>query len=169
MADDRKIAISSSNHVGPDEVARHTFATSRRGFDPAEVRAFLEEVARELSAAHEREEQLEKDIMEAEHRAAHPVLDDETLTTALGQETAQVLRAAHEAASNLLKKAEAGAAELVANAERRDTQSRADAERASAEQAVRERGRSAARVGEARLGGFDRAVESRVSIDGRAG
>ena len=56
--------------------------------------------------------------MEAEHRAAHPVLDDETLTTALGQETAQVLRAAHEAASNLLKKAEAGAAELIANAER---------------------------------------------------
>ena len=54
MADDRKIAISSSNHVGPDEVARHTFATSRRGFDPAEVRAFLEEVARELSATLER-------------------------------------------------------------------------------------------------------------------
>lgn len=136
MAEDRTIAISSSNHLGPDEVARHTFGTSRRGFDPAEVRAFLEEVARELSSAHDREQLLEKDIADAEHRAANPVLDDETLTTALGHETAQVLRAAHDAASSLLKRAEAGSAELIASAERRDAQSRSDAERASAEQAA---------------------------------
>src|ERR1700733_2006621 len=136
MAEDRSIAISSSNRLGPDEVARHTFGTSRRGFDPSEVRAFLEEVARELSAAQDREQLLQKDIADAERRAAHPVLDEETLTTALGQETAQVLRAAHDAASSLLKKAEAEAGELVASAERRESQSRADAERASAEQAA---------------------------------
>jgi DivIVA domain-containing protein len=136
MAEDRTIAISSSNHLGPDEIARHTFGTSRRGFDPNEVRTFLEEVARELSSAQERERLLEKDIAEAEHRAAHPVLDEETLTTALGQETAQVLRAAHDAASNLLKRAEARASELITSAERRESQARSDAERASAEQAA---------------------------------
>jgi DivIVA domain-containing protein len=134
MAEDRTIAISSSNHLGPDEVARHTFGTSRRGFDPGEVRAFLEEVARELSAAQDREQLLQKDITEAEHRAANPVLDEETLTTALGQETAQVLRAAHDAAGSLLKRAEAQAGELIASAERRESQARSDAERASAEQ-----------------------------------
>jgi DivIVA domain-containing protein len=136
MADDRTIAISSTNHVGPDEVARHTFATSRRGFDPAEVRSFLEEVARELSAAQDREQQLQKDIAEAEHRAAHPVLDENTLTTALGEETANVLRAAHDAASNLMKRAEAEAADLIASAERRESQARSEAERAAAEQAA---------------------------------
>ena len=136
MAEDRTIAISSSNHLGPDEIARHTFGTSRRGFDPNEVRAFLEEVARELSSAQERERLLEKDIAEAEHRAENPVLDEETLTTALGQETAQVLRAAHDAASNLLKRAEAKASELITSAERRESQARSDAERASAEQAA---------------------------------
>ena len=136
MAEDRKIAISSSNRLGPDEVARHTFATVRRGFDPAEVRAFLEEVSRELTAAGEREQQLHEDVAEAEERAAHPVLDEETLTTAVGQETARVLRAAHDAANDMTKKAEAQASELLAEAERRETQARADAERASAEQAA---------------------------------
>jgi DivIVA domain-containing protein len=136
MAEDRPIAISSSGRLGPDEVARHTFGTARRGFDPAEVRAFLEEVARELSAGHEREQQLQKDAADADERAANPVLDDETLTTALGQETARVLHAAHEAASNMLNSAKSEAAELVASAESREAQARAEAEKASAEQAA---------------------------------
>ena len=122
MAEDRLIAISSSGRLGPDEVARHTFGTVRRGFDPAEVRAFLEDVARELSSGHEREQQLKKDAADADERAANPVLDEETLTTALGQETARVLHAAHEAATDMLKRAEAQAADLVAEAERRESQ-----------------------------------------------
>jgi len=136
MADDRTIAISSTNHLGPDEVIRRTFATVRRGFDPNEVRSFLEEVARELSASLEREQGLKADVADADHRAANPVLDDETLTTALGQETARVLRAAHDAANDLMKRAEEESSELVEKAERRESQSRADAEREAAEQAT---------------------------------
>ncbi len=136
MAEDRPIAISSSGRLGPDEVARHTFGTARRGFDPAEVRAFLEEVARELSAGHDREQQLRKDAADADERAANPVLDEETLTTALGQETARVLRAAHEAANDMVNRAQSEANDLVAAAESRDAQSRAEAEKASAEQAA---------------------------------
>ncbi len=136
MAEDRPIAISSSGRLGPDEVSRHTFGTARRGFDPAEVRAFLEEVARELAAGQEREQQLRKDAAAADERAANPVLDEDTLTTALGQETARVLRAAHEAANDMVNRAQAEAADLVASAETREAESRAEAEKASAEQAA---------------------------------
>ncbi len=136
MPEDRPIAITSSNQLSPDEVSRHTFATVRRGFDPAEVRTFLEEVARAITSLQEREQQLRKEVAAAEERAAHPVVDESTLTEALGQETAKVLRAAHEAAGDLLRRAEADASERIANAERRESQSREDAERASTEQAA---------------------------------
>ena len=49
---------------------------------------------------------------DAERRAANPVLDEATLTAALGQETARVLRSAHDAATELVSKAEAEAARL---------------------------------------------------------
>jgi DivIVA domain-containing protein len=136
MAEDRTISISSSGQLGPEEVARKTFATARRGFDPIEVRAFLEEVSRALTAGQEREEEMRKEVADAEHRAAHPVLDDETLTTALGQETGRVLKVAHDAAHEVLKKAETESAEIMARAEQRESQVRADAERTAAEQAT---------------------------------
>jgi DivIVA domain-containing protein len=136
VPEDRHIAISSSNQLSPDEVSRHTFGTVRRGFDPAEVRTFLEEVARSITSLHEREQQLRNEIAEAQERAAHPVVDESTLTEALGHETAKVLRAAHEAAGELLRRAETDASERIANAERRESQAREDADRASAEQAA---------------------------------
>jgi DivIVA domain-containing protein len=136
VPEDRPISITSSNQLSPDEVSRHTFATVRRGFDPAEVRTFLEDVARSISSLHEREQQLRKEVAEAEDRAAHPVVDEQTLTDALGQETARVLRSAHEAATDLLRRAETDASERIARAESRESQAREDAERASAEQAT---------------------------------
>jgi DivIVA domain-containing protein len=111
MADDRRLRITSSR-AHPDEVARHTFGTTRRGFDPAEVRAYLEVVAGELAGAAERERELRELLAEAEHRVAYPVLDEATLTAALGQETARVLRSAHDAAADVVSRAE-GEAELL--------------------------------------------------------
>ena len=102
---DERLTISSSARVHPDEVARHTFGTTRRGFDPAEVRSFLEHVARELASA-DREQELRRALTEAETRAANPILDETTLTAALGLETARVLRSAHEAAADLVGRAE---------------------------------------------------------------
>ena len=111
------MTITTSARLHPDEVARRTFGTSRRGFEPAEVRVFLEQVAHELQAAADREDELRSAVEAAESRAAHPVLDEATLTAALGQETARVLRSAHDAAAEIMAKAEAEAGRLRAQVE----------------------------------------------------
>jgi DivIVA domain-containing protein len=116
MPEDHWMTISSSSHLAPDEVARHTFATSRRGFDPDEVRAYLENLARGLRELAEREQEFRRELEEAEGRAANPVINEETLTAALGQETARVLHSAHEASSEMLNKAQAESDRLLTDA-----------------------------------------------------
>ena len=111
MPEDR-VTIASTARLHPDEVARRTFATARRGFEPAEVRSFLEAVAREMAAAADREVEMRRAVADADHRAANPVLDEATLTAALGQETARVLRSAHDAAADLLARAESDATRM---------------------------------------------------------
>ncbi|MDE3087417.1 MAG: DivIVA domain-containing protein, partial [Acidobacteriota bacterium] len=86
MSDERRLTIGSTSRMSPDEVARHTFATARRGFETAEVRAYLELLAREIHAVTQRERELLDALADAEHRAANPVIDESTLTNALGQE-----------------------------------------------------------------------------------
>lgn len=136
MPDERRVTISStSSRTHPDEVARRTFATSRRGYDPAEVRAYLENLARELDAAAQREQELLGALGTAEHRAANPVLDEATLTSALGQETARVLRSAHDAAAELLARAEADGARVRAQAQDESDQLRVRAEQHAADRA----------------------------------
>ncbi len=55
MPEERLLSISSSSHLTPDDVARHSFGTVRRGFDPNEVRAYLESLAVSLRGVAERE------------------------------------------------------------------------------------------------------------------
>ena len=133
MSDERRLTIGSTSRMSPDEVARHTFATGRRGFDTGEVRAFLELLARELHAAAQRERELLDALADAEHRAANPVLDDSTLTNALGQETARVLKTAHDAAAELLSRAENDGARVRAEAQEESTRLVAGAEQQAAE------------------------------------
>ena len=123
----------STARVSAEEIARHSFGTIRRGFDPGEVRSFLETVARELHAVQQRETELLDALAAAEHRAANPVLDESTLTTALGQETAKVLRSAHDAAAELVARAENDVARLRAQAEDESDQIRGRAEQLAAE------------------------------------
>ncbi len=52
------MTITSSPHLVPDDVVRHTFASVRRGFDPAEVRDYLESIADGLRGLAEREREL---------------------------------------------------------------------------------------------------------------
>ena len=122
--------ISSAFHLAPDEVARHTFATARRGFAPDEVRAYLESIAKGLRALADREHEFRRELEEAESRVAHPVVNEETLTAALGQETARVLHSAHEASSEMLAKAEAEAVRLLTDARQEiaDTEDRVSAQ-----------------------------------------
>ncbi|HEX3460057.1 MAG TPA: DivIVA domain-containing protein [Acidimicrobiales bacterium] len=107
------MTISSSSHLAPDEVARHTFASARRGYDPEEVRAYLEGLAKGLRELAEREHEFRRELEDAERRAANPVIDEETLTSALGQETARVLHSAHEASNEMLAKAQAESDRLL--------------------------------------------------------
>ncbi len=146
MSEDRPFAITSTaSHLTPDEVSHHTFGSVRRGFDPEEVRAYLESVANGLRAMSERERQLLGELADAEHRAANPVLDEPTLTSALGTETARVLHSAHEVAADLVAKAEAEAAQVLSEAEdgigrrRAEAAEAIEAQAAEAEAALRER------------------------------
>ena len=111
------MTITSSSHLAPDDVARHTFASVRRGFDPAEVRDYLESLANGLRGQSEREQELLAALAAAEERAANPVIDDAMLTAAVGKETARVLQSAHDAAAEMVANAEAEAARTLAEAQ----------------------------------------------------
>lgn len=101
-----------------------SFATVRRGYDPAQVRAAFGRLAEELRRARLREEDLRDRVRALESRPP-PLpqeLDEETLVRALGEETASVLRSAREAARELREHAAAEAERVrevaVAEAER---------------------------------------------------
>jgi DivIVA domain-containing protein len=134
MSEERLLSISSASHLSPDDVARHSFGTVRRGFDQGEVRAYLESIATGLKGLAERERHLLDELDAAEERARHPVLDDSTLTSALGTETARVLHSAHEAAGELVAKAETEADRLLTEAHHEIEQSRTQTEARLAEQ-----------------------------------
>ena len=162
MSEDRRVTISSSSPLSPDEVARRTFATARRGYAAEEVRGYLETIAQILRAASEREQELRQALDDAEERAAHPVIDEETLTEALGRETARVLHSAHEAAAEMVAKAKeeserllsASAEEIAATEAKVGTQladRTARAESAATELRRRAQEESAAAVEAARI------------------
>jgi DivIVA domain-containing protein len=124
MPEERLMSITSSSHLVPDDVARHTFGSVRRGFDPNEVRAYLESIAVGLRSIADREHELLRVLADAENRAANPVLDEATLTAAVGTETARVLHSAHEAAAEMAAKSKAEADRVPAGRAHRGVPSR---------------------------------------------
>ncbi|HEX9530897.1 MAG TPA: DivIVA domain-containing protein, partial [Acidimicrobiales bacterium] len=120
--------LPSSGSLSRDEVAGRTFRMVRRGFDPEEVRSFLDRVAGELTRGHDREASLRRQTAEAEGRAAHPELDEATLAAALGQETARILRSAHEAAAGVRSRAEDSVAAILRDAHEQAAAFRAESE-----------------------------------------
>jgi DivIVA domain-containing protein len=116
-----------------NEVSGRTFTRNRRGFDAAEVAAYLEELAAELAAWEAREEALLEELSAAEERSANPEISDEQLTTALGQKSAELLRNAHNEASRLVNAAEETAGAVVRDAQQQATDIQVSAEAASAE------------------------------------
>jgi DivIVA domain-containing protein len=132
MAEGR--APISSSRIATGDIARHSFAVVRRGFDTDEVRAYLQSVSRSLEALEENEQELRAALADAEERAAHPVVDEATLTASLGQHSAQILRHAHEEAARIVAHAQEGAATLL-----RDTQSQVDELQARSEASTAER------------------------------
>lgn len=123
----------SSGRLPAAEIPQRAFGVVRRGFDPEEVRAFLELVARELQLAERREQELLHELTAAEERARHPVLDEGVLTHALGQRSAAVLRNAHEEAARIALAAEEAAAGILRDAQQQATEVQVGAESQAAE------------------------------------
>src|SRR5438105_4722742 len=110
-------------------IARVGFRTALRGFDVTQVREFLRGVADHVRALQDHNDDLQRRLREAESRAEHPVLDDAQLASALGDETARILRSAHEAAAEIRGRAEEHVERVVQQA--RDDSSKLTAEAAS--------------------------------------
>jgi DivIVA domain-containing protein len=125
---DEQIVISSGPTLSPETVLSRTFTSAFRGFHPAEVRQFLKQVSDEMAAGAGREVELRRALQEALHRAAHPDLDEDTVTTVLGEHAARLLASARETAASI-----AGAAQAQADAVRRDAELRVARMREEAE------------------------------------
>lgn len=122
--------------MGADEVVRKEFATSFRGFDPQEVRAFLGQLGAELAQLRARERSLEERLAAAESRGAQRELGGEELERALGLEMGKVLQAAREAATEIRTRAEEQVARLLREASDESTRLRAEAAAAVAERSA---------------------------------
>ncbi len=129
----------------PGAVAGATFATVRKGYDPAQVGRFLGEVAAELERLRQRERELDEELATARAAAADlSSLDDAAVTALLGEETARVLSTAREAASQIRTKASEGAERLLREANEEAARVRGQAELDAAR--VREQAEQAAEV-----------------------
>jgi len=82
------------------------FRMALRGFDTHQVREYLRSVAEHVRTLQGQIDDLSAKLRDAESRAENPVLDDSKLAGALGEETARILRSAHEAAADVRGRAE---------------------------------------------------------------
>ena len=112
------ISFSRPDPSSPAAVGSAAFPVNRRGFDQAEVRDFLKMVAAEMARLQERERFLEGELRALQTRglSAPGRLDEETVTTLLGEEAARVLTAARDASTQIRDRAEESATRLVKDA-----------------------------------------------------
>ena len=112
------ISFSRPDPSSPAAVGSAAFPTNRRGFDQGEVRDFLRMVAAELARLQERERFLENELRTLQTRgmSAPGRLDEETVTTLLGEEAARVLSTARDASTQIRDRAEESATRLVKDA-----------------------------------------------------
>jgi DivIVA domain-containing protein len=127
MGDDQ-IVISSGQVTTPETVVNRSFTSAFRGYHPAEVRQFLKRVSDEMAAGAEREAQLRRTLEEVQARAAHPELDEETLTRLLGEHAARLLAGARDTAASIMTEAQQRADAAVRDAEARVARMRTEAD-----------------------------------------
>ncbi len=155
--------LSRPDPTSPASVAEAGFSTSRRGFNPDEVRAFLASVASELGRLKERERQLEAELRAA--RAAstgRAELDDETVAAMLGEETLRVLQTARESASQIKVRAEDNAARAMREAHDEANRVRQDAEVEAARHRQEAQSDAEAEVAHAKQQGREMVSEARA-------
>jgi cell division septum initiation protein DivIVA len=119
---DERRTLSTTRQSSSD-IVRTSFSTVRKGgLDPQEVRVHLEAVAREMGHLEHRVRELQEQLAEALRRVANPTFDEATLTSALGTQSAAILRSAHDEAGRVTAEAQERSAQLFS-----DTQQRASA------------------------------------------
>jgi DivIVA domain-containing protein len=111
----------------PDDITQQTFRTSFRGFDPNDVRSYLESLAAAVAGLVRERDQMASKLAELGER------DLKTEFESIGREVSAVLEAARDAADQLRQRAASDAtrwrSEAVAEAEQELRRARADAER----------------------------------------
>ncbi len=124
------ITFSRPDPSSPAAVGAAQFSVGRRGYEQDEVRDFLRMVSAELARLQERERFLDSELRALQTRgmSAPGVLDEETVTTLLGAETARVLTVAREAAQQMRSRAAESAERLVREASSDATRIREEAE-----------------------------------------
>lgn len=115
--DERRL-VSTTRHSS-SEIARLSFSTVRKGFDPNEVKSYFDSVAREMSLLESRIRDLQEQLAEALRRAANPVIDEATLAGALGSQSAAILRSAHDEAGRVTAEAQERTAQLFSESQQR--------------------------------------------------
>ena len=112
------ITFSRPDPSSPGAVGSAQFNIARRGYDQGEVRDFLRMVSAELARLQERERFLESEMRAMQTRGLSDpgVLDEATVTTLLGEETARVLSVAREAAQQMRMRGAETAERLVREA-----------------------------------------------------
>jgi len=128
VADDRRLVISTDPSLSAEDITRRTFGTAFRGWDPNEVRSYLAKVAKELATTRQRIKQLERQLGDVESQAAHPELDEATITSALGEEAARILRTAREAGADIKGRAEESVERILRQAHEEAARIRSEAE-----------------------------------------
>lgn len=127
MGDDQ-IVISSGQVVTPETVMSRSFTSAFRGYHPAEVRQFLKRVSDEMAASAGREVELRCALQDALARAAHPELDEATVTNVLGEHAARLIASARDTAASIAAEAEALADARLRDADLRITRVRQEAD-----------------------------------------
>ena len=124
------ISFSKPDPSSPAAVGSAQFNVTRRGFDQGEVRDFLRMVSAELARLQEREKFLESEMRAMQTRGLSDpgVLDEATVTTLLGEETARVLSVAREAAQQMRDRAAETAERIVREAASEVARMREEAE-----------------------------------------
>ncbi|MEZ5259094.1 MAG: DivIVA domain-containing protein [Ilumatobacteraceae bacterium] len=124
------VSYSRPDPRTPAAVAAASFDTVRKGFDPLEVREYLQKVSAEMATLLERINTLEHELRQAKQTKPPAVedLDAATVTTLLGEETARVLSTARESAAQIRAKAEESSERLLREAQADAARIREEAE-----------------------------------------
>ena len=116
--DERRIL--STTRQSSTEIVRTNFTPIRKGgVDPQEVRLHLEAVAREMGHLENRIRELQEQLSEAQRKVANPTFDEATLASALGAQSAAILRSAHEEAGRVTAEAQERSAQVFSETQQR--------------------------------------------------